>query len=114
MTKKEQITQQIASTETIHIAGGCLWGVQEFLKYLLGVLNTETGRANGITKSTKTSYDGFAECLKTVFYPKIISVENLIQNLIEMIEVIRFVNMLEINKTLYLDHQLKAAQIIKI
>ncbi|XGA84456.1 peptide-methionine (S)-S-oxide reductase [Polaribacter sejongensis] len=85
MTKKEQITQQIASTETIHIAGGCLWGVQEFLKYLPGVLNTEAGRANGLTKSTKTAYDGFAECVKTVFDPKVISVEDLIYHLIEII-----------------------------
>jgi peptide-methionine (S)-S-oxide reductase len=26
--------------ETIYIAGGCLWGVQEFLKQLPGVLET--------------------------------------------------------------------------
>jgi peptide methionine sulfoxide reductase MsrA len=30
--------------ETIYIAGGCLWGVQEFLKHLPGV--DPTGRAN--------------------------------------------------------------------
>jgi peptide-methionine (S)-S-oxide reductase len=30
----------------IYIAGGCLWGVQEFLKHLPGVLETQAGRAN--------------------------------------------------------------------
>ncbi|QVY66957.1 peptide-methionine (S)-S-oxide reductase [Polaribacter sp. Q13] len=86
MTKKESLTEQTASEETIYIAGGCLWGVQEFLKYIPGVLETQAGRANGITKSTKTPYDGFAECVKTVFDPKVISVEDLIHHLIEIID----------------------------
>ncbi|MFA0520786.1 peptide-methionine (S)-S-oxide reductase, partial [Vibrio sp. 10N.222.55.E8] len=33
--------------EQIYLAGGCLWGVQEFIKYVPGVINTEAGRANG-------------------------------------------------------------------
>ena len=72
--------------ETIYIAGGCLWGVQEFLKHIPGVLNTQAGRANGLTNSTKTAYDGYAECVKTDFNSKIISVENLVHHLIEIID----------------------------
>jgi len=86
MTKKQKITDQIIATETIYIAGGCLWGVQEFFKYIPGVVDTKAGRANGITKSTKTPYDGFAECIKTTFNPKIISVEDLIHHLLEIID----------------------------
>ncbi|WP_218598579.1 peptide-methionine (S)-S-oxide reductase [Polaribacter sp. NJDZ03] len=86
MTKKEQVTDQKISTETIYIAGGCLWGVQEFLKYIPGILETQAGRANGITKSTKTPYDGFAECVKTTFNAKIVSVEDLIHHLLEIID----------------------------
>jgi hypothetical protein len=37
MTKKEQLIEQIVSMESIYL-GGCLWGVQEFLKQLPGVL----------------------------------------------------------------------------
>ena len=33
--------------EEIYFAGGCLWGVQEFMKHLPGVIVTEAGRANG-------------------------------------------------------------------
>ncbi|QXP68418.1 peptide-methionine (S)-S-oxide reductase [Polaribacter sp. AHE13PA] len=72
--------------ETIYIAGGCLWGVQEFFKHIPGVHETQAGRANGITKSTKTSYDGFAECVKITFNPKVISVEDLIHHLLEIID----------------------------
>ena len=82
MTKKEQIL----STETIYIAGGCLWGVQEFLKHIPGVLKTQAGRANGLTKSTKTAYDGYAECVKVAFDSKVVSIEDLIHYFLEIID----------------------------
>ena len=72
--------------ETIYIAGGCLWGVQEFLKHIPGVLNTQAGRVNGFTKSTKTAYDGYAECVKTTFDANIISIEDLIHYFLEIID----------------------------
>jgi peptide-methionine (S)-S-oxide reductase len=50
--------------ETIYIAGGCLWRTR-VLKQLPGVLETQAGRAY-LTKSTKTAYDGYAECVKTL------------------------------------------------
>ena len=82
MTKKEQSV----SIETIYLAGGCLWGVQEFLKHLPGVINTEAGRANGLTKSTNTDYDGYAECVKTVFDTSIVTIEDLIHYFLEIID----------------------------
>jgi peptide-methionine (S)-S-oxide reductase len=33
---------------------------------------TQTGRANGYKKSTKTAYDGYAECVKTTFDSKVV------------------------------------------
>jgi len=33
--------------ERIFFAGGCLWGVQAYIKTLKGVIHTEAGRANG-------------------------------------------------------------------
>ena len=78
--------EQLLSTETIYIAGGCLWGVQEFLKHIPGVLETQAGRANGFTKSTKTAYDGYAECVETTFDTKVVSIEDLIHNLLEIID----------------------------
>ena len=38
-------------TKTIFLAGGCFWGVQHYLKQINGVLETQTGFANGNTEN---------------------------------------------------------------
>ena len=39
--------------QTIYLAGGCFWGVQAYMKKLPGVIETETGYANGKTEYVK-------------------------------------------------------------
>ena len=39
------------SNRTIYLAGGCFWGVQQFIRQIDGVLATETGYANGKTEN---------------------------------------------------------------
>ncbi|WP_371188593.1 peptide-methionine (S)-S-oxide reductase [Thalassotalea maritima] len=73
-------------TDVIYFAGGCLWGVQEFLKHLPGVKQTEAGRANGTTQSTATPYDGYAECVKVEFYPEQVSIHLLMDYFFEIID----------------------------
>ena len=63
--------------EEIYFAGGCLWGVQEFIKHLPGVIATEAGRANGMNIDTTGKYDGYAECVRTQFDPQETTVEQL-------------------------------------
>ncbi|MCD8798861.1 peptide-methionine (S)-S-oxide reductase [Mammaliicoccus sciuri] len=72
--------------ETIYLAGGCLWGVQAFVKTLPGVIETEADRANGSSRTLEDEYDGYAECVKTVFDPAIVSVEDLMAYLFEIID----------------------------
>lgn len=72
--------------EEIYIAGGCLWGVQEFMKHLPGVVGTEAGRANGTTDTTSSEYDGYTECVRTQFDPDKVSVEQLMDYLFEIID----------------------------
>ncbi|TKB46938.1 peptide-methionine (S)-S-oxide reductase [Thalassotalea mangrovi] len=72
--------------DVIYFAGGCLWGVQEFLKHLPGVKQTEAGRANGTTQSTNTPYDGYAECVKVVFCPEDVSIHSLMDYFFEIID----------------------------
>lgn len=74
------------SLETVYLAGGCLWGVQAFIKTLPGVVSTEAGRANGSTSSLEGEYDGYAECVKTVFDPAVVTVEDLMSHLFEIID----------------------------
>lgn len=72
--------------ETIYFAGGCLWGVQEFMKYLPGVQTTEAGRANGSSNTTNSSYDGYTECVKVSFDKTAVSVNELIGYFFEIID----------------------------
>lgn len=77
-TNKEQ--------EIIYFAGGCLWGVQEFMKHLPGVITTEAGRANGATDTTNSDYDGYAECVKVTFKPKVVKMHELFDYFFEIID----------------------------
>ncbi|EIO5871844.1 peptide-methionine (S)-S-oxide reductase [Vibrio parahaemolyticus] len=72
--------------EKIYFAGGCLWGVQEFMRHLPGVISTEAGRANGKTDNTQSEYDGYAECVRTEFDPRQVSVETLMGYFFEIID----------------------------
>ena len=72
--------------QEIYFAGGCLWGVQEFMRHLPGVLNTEAGRVNGATSSTETQYDGYAECVRTQFDPQQVSIAQLMDYFFEIID----------------------------
>lgn len=72
--------------ETIYFAGGCLWGVQAFIRTLKGVVSTEAGRANGTSQTLYGEYDGYAECVKTVFDPEVVSVFELMDYFFEIID----------------------------
>ncbi|WP_436863054.1 peptide-methionine (S)-S-oxide reductase [Staphylococcus caeli] len=72
--------------ETVYLAGGCLWGVQAFVKTLPGVIHTEAGRANGTTNTLEGDYDGYVEVVKTEFDPSIVTVTDLMYYLFEIID----------------------------
>lgn len=72
--------------ETVYFAGGCLWGVQAFIKTLPGVVATEAGRANGRTQSLEGPYDGYAECVKTTYDPDVVSLTELMSYFFEIID----------------------------
>jgi len=72
--------------DTIYFAGGCLWGVQEFIKHLPGVITTQAGRANGTTNNTQSDYDGYAECVKFTFDSHIVGLVALMDYFFEIID----------------------------
>ncbi|TMW72037.1 peptide-methionine (S)-S-oxide reductase [Alteribacter natronophilus] len=72
--------------EVVYFAGGCLWGVQAFIKTLPGVTFTEAGRANGAGNTLESEYDGYAECVKTEFDPGVVSLERLMEYFFEIID----------------------------
>lgn len=57
---------------TIYLAGGCFWGLQKFLDQFDGVLETETGYANGRTikptyEEVKSQRTGHTETVKVAY-----------------------------------------------
>lgn len=74
------------NNQEIYLAGGCLWGVQEFFRYIPGVISTEAGRANGSSQSIDGTYDGYAECIRIFFDTDQLSVNDLIKYLFEIID----------------------------
>lgn len=48
---KEKDYSNIKSARTIYVAGGCFWGVEEYMQRIPGVLEARSGYANGNTEN---------------------------------------------------------------
>lgn len=73
-----------ATLETAILAGGCFWGMEEILRSVPGVLETEVGYAGGTLPNPKyddvrTGRTGHAESIRIVFDPARISYEELLE-----------------------------------
>lgn len=86
MNTQQIVSNKNAEQETIYFAGGCLWGVQEYMKHLPGVVLTEAGRANGTSRTTQSDYDGYAECVKVTFSNTQVNLTKLIGYFFEIID----------------------------
>jgi methionine-S-sulfoxide reductase len=74
----EHIKQQIT-----YLAGGCFWGMEELVRLIPGVLETEVGYTGGSTpdaryEQVRTGNTGHAESLKIVFDPQQLSYRHLL------------------------------------
>ena len=81
---KDQTMTNSSQTETAVLAGGCFWGVEELLRELPGIINTEVGYTGGITENPtyndiKKGNTGHAESVQIVFDPSQISYADLLR-----------------------------------
>lgn len=77
--------------KTIFLAAGCFWGAQHYLKQIRGIVETETGFANGNTdnptyKEVYTDRTGYAEAVRVVFDPEVLPLKRLVQLYFDCIE----------------------------
>jgi peptide methionine sulfoxide reductase msrA/msrB len=73
-----------ATLDTAILAGGCFWGMQEILRKIPGVLQTEVGYAGGTTSSpnyeeVSRGDTGHAEAVRIVFDPSKLSYSDLLE-----------------------------------
>jgi peptide methionine sulfoxide reductase msrA/msrB len=69
--------------EAAILAGGCFWGMEEILRDIPGVIETEVGYTGGITSNAryddvKTGRTGHAEAIRVVFDPQRLPYEDLL------------------------------------
>ena len=73
-----------ANSQSIVLAGGCFWGIQEIFLHVKGVIKATAGYSGGTAETAK--YDlvssgktGHAEAVEIIYYPEQISLENILQ-----------------------------------
>ena len=71
-------------TEVAVLAGGCFWGVEEILRAVPGVLDTDVGYTGGWQPNptyddTHDSKSGHAEAVRITFDPSVLSYEDLLE-----------------------------------
>jgi methionine-S-sulfoxide reductase len=66
-------------TEEVYLAGGCFWGMQDLLREIPGVLETDVGYTGGDAKNaTYRNHDGHAEAVRVVYDPDTLPFEDLL------------------------------------
>ena len=75
----------------IYLAGGCFWGVEEYFSLIPGVIDAESGYANG--KTAEPSYEdvcwrdtGHAETVHVTYDPDVVSLRTLVEQLFAIID----------------------------
>jgi peptide methionine sulfoxide reductase msrA/msrB len=74
----------VTTLESVVLAGGCFWGMEDILRSVPGILETEVGYAGGQTASpdynqVKTGRTGHAESIRIVFDPQQITFADLLE-----------------------------------
>lgn len=85
---KAQNTQS-GNLRTIYLAGGCFWGVEGYFQRLDGVIETDTGYANGKTDDTnyqKIGSTDHAETVKIDYDMSVISLEEILLHYFRIID----------------------------
>ena len=77
------VEKAVKDREVAVLAGGCFWGMQDILRKIPGVLETQAGYTGGWLENpryddTHDSKSGHAEAVRVVFDPRLISYEDLL------------------------------------
>ncbi len=79
------------STKTIYLAGGCFWGIEAYMERIDGVKDAVSGYANGSTDHP--SYEdllyrnsGHAETVKVDYDPEIISLNTIVKYYLKVVD----------------------------
>ena len=79
-----KVEKGVKDREVAILAGGCFWGMQDILRKIPGVLETQAGYTGGWLANpryddTHDSKSGHAEAVRVVFDPRLLSYEDLLE-----------------------------------
>ncbi|MCL2566200.1 MAG: peptide-methionine (S)-S-oxide reductase MsrA [Defluviitaleaceae bacterium] len=85
----ESVQFNLSALKTIYLAGGCFWGVDAYLKRVIGVYETESGYANGETENpayeeVKAQLTGHAETVRVVYDTTKLTLEGLLDEFFDI------------------------------
>ena len=70
----------MSQTETVILAGGCFWGMQDLIRKLSGVLSTRVGYSgDDVLNATYRKHGTHAEAIEVVFDPGKLTSRNLLE-----------------------------------
>ena len=77
--------------KTIHLAGGCFWGVEKYFSMAKGVISTKVGYANGSIKNPsyedlKKGRDDASETVKIEYDETVVSLEKLLEYYLRVVD----------------------------
>ena len=80
-----------ANLEKIYFAGGCFWGVEEYMQRIYGVADAVSGYANGNSPNpsyeiVSTGNSGYAETVEVSYDPSKVSLEELLAHFLKIID----------------------------
>jgi len=79
-SKSEITIKSPQQSETVELAGGCFWGMQQLLRRIPGVLRTEVGYAGGeVANATYRNHEGHAEAVRVEYDPSQLPFEQLLR-----------------------------------
>jgi peptide methionine sulfoxide reductase msrA/msrB len=81
--EQEDTSMESDNREIATLAGGCFWGMEEILRDIPGVIDTEVGYTGGRTEDptyevVHTGKSGHAEAIRVIFDPRKLSYEELL------------------------------------
>ncbi|MGL5259375.1 MAG: bifunctional peptide-methionine (S)-S-oxide reductase MsrA/peptide-methionine (R)-S-oxide reductase MsrB [Lachnospiraceae bacterium] len=91
VTKQATDPNHIATEATIYLAGGCFWGVEEYMSRIPGILDARSGYANGSTNDPTyqdviTGKTGYAETVEVVYDSSVLPLDVLLQSYFKIID----------------------------
>ena len=80
----------MSNIREIYLAGGCFWGTEAFMQRINGVIDAQSGYANGSTENPSyqdvCSGSGHAEVVKVTYDANKISLETLLDYYFKVID----------------------------